>query len=129
MLLRIIQWCTILYVIALTLLLELPNPQRFLLHLDAMEPTEGYKHLIAFTLLGFLVELSRRKRTVFFWVGILALYAIGTEILQGLLNPIFHRTFDFLDIMQDIFGILLGTGIGYCCRFLMYRFLKLPLVL
>jgi len=45
MLLRIIQRCTFLYVVVLTLLLELPNPQRFLFHLDTLEPTEGYKHL------------------------------------------------------------------------------------
>ena len=113
MLIQIIRWFTILYVIVLTFLLELPAPQRFLFSLDFIEHTEGYKHLIAFTLLGCLVELSRRKRSVFFWVNVLFIYSFGTEILQGLLSPICHRVFDWQDLVQDVLGILFGTLIGY----------------
>ena len=122
MLLRTIQWFTILYVIVLTFLLEMPVDPRLLHHLDSIEATKGYKHLIAFTLLGFLVELSRRKRSVFFWVGILFLYSLGTEVFQWLLNSLCHRTFDWRDILQNIFGVLLGTLIGYYCHPLVKRF-------
>ena len=116
MLIRIIQRLTIFYVIVLTLLLELPVDPRFLHSLNSLEPTEGYKHLIAFTLLGFLVELSRNQRSRFFWIGVLFCYSVATEILQGLLNPLFHRTFDWQDIVQNILGVWLGVFIGYYCR-------------
>jgi len=114
MLLRITQWFTIFYFIVLTLLLELPSvPQE----IDPVPgPLAGYKHLIAFTLLGFLVELGRYKKSMLFWVGVLCLYAIGSEVFQWLLHSICHRYFDWEDILHNVVGLLLGTLIGYFCR-------------
>ena len=115
--LRIIRLFTIFYVIVLTLLLELPGTQS----LRPAVPASGYAHLITFALLGLLVELGRCKKSMLFWIGILALYALGTEVLQGLLNSIFHREFDWRDLLQDVLGMLLGTLTGHYCRPLVKR--------
>jgi len=120
--LRIIHRFTIFYVIALTLLLELPSiGQEFV---PDNEPAAGYAHLITFTLLGFLVELGRCKKSMLFWAGILILYSLGTEVLQGLLYPICQRFFDWQDILYNLCGVLLGTLTGHYCRPLVR---KLPL--
>ena len=119
MMLRILQGLTILYVIVLTILLEIPldtpemNP--------AGETVKGYAHLITFSLLGFLVELCRRKRSLFFWISVLFLYALGTEVLQWLLHPLCNRYFDWNDIFQNVLGVLLGTFVGYYCRLFVSR--------
>ena len=115
MLLRNLQWFTIMYVIALTLLLELPSvPQE--VNPIGQSPVKEYAHLITFALLGFLVELSRCKRPILFWVGVLLLYSLGTEVLQWLLNSLCYRVFDLQDLVQDVLGVLFGIFIGYCCR-------------
>ena len=111
--LRMIRWFTVFYVIVLTLLLELPGIRQ----VDFVDVSvAGYEHLITFTLLGFLVELSRNKQSILFWVGMLFLYSFGTEVLQGLLNPICHRVFDWRDLFHNVLGVLLGTLIGHFCR-------------
>ena len=115
---RIIQRFTIVYAIVLTLLLELPS--------DVAEAVpvglaRGYAHLFAFTLLGFFVELSRKKRSILFWMGVLIVYALATEIVQGLLSPICNREFDWADLLQNVVGVLLGAGIGHYCRHLVQR--------
>ena len=117
--LRIIRLFTVFYVLVLTLLLELPSvPQE----IDPVPASlANYKHLVAFTLLGFFVELGRFKRSMRFWVSLLILYAIGTELLQWLLHPICHRFFGWEDILNNIVGVLLGTFIGYFCRPLIKR--------
>jgi len=117
--LRVIHCFTIFYVIVLTLLLELPSIPPEVSPVD--ESVRGYAHLITFTLLGFLVELGRCKRTMLFWLGILILYAFGTEFLQLLLHPICHRFFDWEDIVQNVLGVFLGTFIGHFCRPLVKR--------
>ena len=119
--LRFVHLFTIFYIIVLTLLLELPGvPKEF----DPVPSSLAIcKHLGAFTLLGFLVELGRYKKTMFFWVGTLILYSISTEVLQGLLYPICNRHFDWVDIVHNLLGVLLGTFIGYFCR----PFVKRPL--
>ena len=108
-----IQRFAIFYVIVLTLLLEFPGSIREFTPAGKMQ---GFEHLIAFFFLGFLVELSREKKTMLFWVSMLCLYALGTEVLQGLLNPICYRFFDWNDIVQNVAGIWLGTLIGHFCR-------------
>jgi hypothetical protein len=111
--LKTIHLITILYVIILTLLLELPGvPQEF----DPVPgPLEEYKHFAAFTLLGFFVELGRTKKPMLFWISMLFLYAVGTEVFQWLLHPICYRYFDWQDIVSDILGVSAGTLIGYFC--------------
>lgn len=112
---RVIHRFTIFYVIVLTLLLELPiDPPEFVE--DFGGPLVRHAHIITFTLLGFLVELGRNKASMRFWVSILLLYAIGTDVLQWLLHPICHRCFDLYDILNNIVGVFLGTLIGHFCR-------------
>ena len=112
--LRHIHWATIFYVIVLTLLLEMPSipPE-----IDPVPtPLAICKHLVAFTILGFLVELGRKKKSLLFWMSILLLYAIGTECLQGLLQPICHRVFDWHDMLHNVIGVFLGALLGHFCR-------------
>jgi glycopeptide antibiotics resistance protein len=111
---RIIQWTCILYVIVLTLLLELPSGVREIV--PGISLVQGCEHLVAFTLLGFLVELSREKKSVLFWVNLLFLYSFTTEVLQWLLSSICYRCFDWDDLLLDVGGVLLGTVIGHWCR-------------
>jgi len=118
--LRIIQWFTIFYVILLTLLLELPSSISEEVPVE-MAGVYAYVHAIAFFLLGLLVELSREKRSIFFWLGILIVYAIATEVLQGLLHAICNRFFDWTDVLQNVIGVLTGTFIGHFCRPLVRR--------
>ena len=118
--LQIIHWFTIFYVILLTLLLELPiDPPE---NLDPMiEPIVRHAHLIAFALLGFLVELGRCKKAVLFWGIMLILYAVGTEVLQWILHPICYRWFDLYDILNNVVGLFFGTLVGYFCQPLVKR--------
>ena len=110
---RIIQWLAIIYVIVLTLLLEMPSGVAGQVPVGMLRE---YVHMFAFVLLGFLVELSRQKRSILFWIGILVVYSFATEVVQGLLNSICHRTFDWKDLLQDTVGVLLGTAVGHYCR-------------
>ena len=110
---RIIQRLAIVYVIVLTLLLEVPREVGEEVPVGMLG---AYVHLCAFTLLGFLVELSRKKHSILFWIGILIMYSFATEILQGLLNPICNRECDWADFLQDVVGVLLGTAVGHYCR-------------
>ena len=111
-----VQRFTIFYVIVLTFLLEMPSGFLSGTSLTVVEPARGYAHLITFTLLGFLTELSREKRSFVFWGCTLLLYALATEVLQALLSSICHRTFDWRDICQNILGIVTGTSLGHFCR-------------
>jgi len=113
--LRTTHWFTLFYVIVLTLLLQLPiNTPEVVETVGG--PAVKYAHLITFTLLGFLVELGRVKKSMFFWVGVLIAYAVGTEVLQLLLHSLFNRFFCWEDILNNIVGVFLGTLIGYFCR-------------
>ena len=117
--LRIVHCFTIFYVIVLVLLLELPSVPP---EIDPVpEPLAICKHLAALTLLGFFVELGRTKKSMFFWVSLLLLFAIGTEFLQGLLQPICNRIFDWHDMFHNILGVCLGMFIGHFCRPLAQR--------
>ena len=109
----IIHRLAIVYVIVLTLLLELPS--------DVAEQVpvgmvRVYTHLFAFTLLGFFVELSRKKQSFFFWIGFLFVYSFATEAMQWLLHPLCNRTFEWADLLQNVSGVLFGTVIGHYCR-------------
>ncbi|MDR3196277.1 MAG: VanZ family protein [Planctomycetaceae bacterium] len=112
--LRLLHYLTACYAIFLTLLLWLPNPKVLFYGWQPSGDTGGYAHLFTFTILGFLVELGRRKKSFLFWVFWLILYVFLTEIVQELL-PI--RSFEWVDIFQDIFGIVIGLAVGLFCRF------------
>ncbi|MDR0521390.1 MAG: VanZ family protein [Planctomycetaceae bacterium] len=107
---RILRGVTVCYVIVLTILLEMPAAVRAE---NPVPPARGYEHLITFTLLGVLVELGRRQKSFLFVLILLSVYSVGTEIVQGCLSPICHRTCDTQDLIQDIAGILLGLFAGW----------------
>ncbi len=102
-----------LYVEFLTLLLWLSNPKVLLFGLEPSDDASGYAHLITFTLLGFMVELGRRRKSVATWFGILVFYGLFTEYVQHFL-PI--RGFELRDLGQDVIGILLGMGIAWIAK-------------
>ncbi|MDR2440083.1 MAG: VanZ family protein [Planctomycetaceae bacterium] len=112
--LRLLHYITGCYAVFLTLLLWLPNPTVLLNGWQPSDKTQGYEHLITFTLLGFLVELGRRKKNILFWIFLLVFYTFFTEIIQEIL-PI--REFQWIDIFQDLFGITIGLGLALFCRF------------
>jgi len=99
---HILTWC---YVIFLTLLLWLPDPQTVLYGWSPDEGTAGYAHIVTFALLAFLIELDRQKKSRFFWTTLLIAYVFLTEIVQEIL-PI--RQFNFADIIQNLAGLTLG---------------------
>ncbi|MDR2115100.1 MAG: VanZ family protein [Planctomycetaceae bacterium] len=111
--LRLLHYITACYAIFLTMLLWLPNPKVLLHGWQPPDKTSGYDHLITFIVLGFLVELGRRKKNIIFWIFLLILYAFFTEIIQELL-PI--RSFEWIDIFQDLCGITIGLGFALLCR-------------
>ncbi|MDR3181793.1 MAG: VanZ family protein [Planctomycetaceae bacterium] len=76
---------------------------------------ESYAHLLIFGLLGLLFELGRRKKTFEFWSLFLTIYAVSTELLQGILSPVFHRECDLNDMIQDSAGIQAGMVIVRLC--------------
>ncbi len=117
--LRHLRTATIVYWIFLTLLLWLPDPRALLFGWEPSEGPRGYAHVITFGLLGLLVELGRRKHSVFFWFAVLVGYTFLTEIVQEFL-PI--RTFEWEDILQDVVGAALGMGAGIFVRFLQSTF-------
>jgi len=118
--LRLIHLLTIIYVIVLTLLLEMPiDPPEIVEEIAG--PLVRHAHLITFTLLGFLVELGRTRKSMLFWLSLLLGYAVSAELLQLLLNSLCHRTFDWWDMLNNVVGALFGTLIGYCCRPLVKR--------
>ena len=105
---------TVAYWIFLTLLLWLPNPRVLLWGWQPAEGPRGYAHIITFLLLGLLVELGRRKKSLLFWSGILIGYTFLTEIVQMVLP---YRAFEWGDIAQDLVGAFLGLGVGGVLRF------------
>ena len=104
---------TVAYWTFLTLLLWLPDPRALLWGWEPTGGPRGYAHIITFSLLGLLVELGRREKSILFWVGVLVAYTFLTEIVQEML-PI--RAFEWRDIFQDLIGAFLGLGIGFLLR-------------
>lgn len=100
---------TALYAVFLTLLLWLPDPRALLFAWQPSGEAQGYAHLMTFSLLAFMVEAGRRRKSRRVWFGILVFYAFFTEVVQHFL-PI--RSFDLADIAQDIAGIALGMLLG-----------------
>lgn len=107
---RLITWS---YVLFLTLLLWVPEPKALIVHWEPGVKTASYSHILAFLLLGFLVELNRKKQSRFFWTTVLIGYALLTEIVQDML-PV--RSFEIADLIQNFAGIFLGLWVGGLCR-------------
>jgi VanZ family protein len=119
--LRFLHTITACYAIFLTLLLWLPNPKVLLYGWQPSEQTGNYDHLLTFMLLGFLVELGRRKKSQLFWIVLLLFYTFLTEIVQEIL-PI--RAFEWRDIIHDLYGIAIGLGFAVLCRLVIRKIKK-----
>jgi len=104
---------TVVYWIFLTLLLWLPDPRVLFLGWEPEEGPRGYAHIITFSLLGLIVELGRRRKSVLFWSSVLIGYTFLTEIVQ---IAIPYRAFEWADIVQDLTGAFLGLGAGHVLR-------------
>ena len=95
----------------LTVLLLTPDPAVILRldHLPMFWWGELGIHSAAFTILALLVHGLRWPRapgwTMLF---VLLVYAIAVESLQAFVPP---RTVELLDYLENLFGILLGSGI------------------
>ncbi|MDR2206598.1 MAG: VanZ family protein [Flavobacteriaceae bacterium] len=76
-------------------------------------------HFGTFAVLGFLLMLAFPKIRFYYYFSIILIYAVLTEILQQQMNA--GRTFEFLDILMDISGGLIGF---YFYKRLKYRFLN-----
>ncbi len=63
-------------------------------------------HLSIFAFLGFTLLMSFRKLNLIYFLGIIFIYGLGTEILQEVMHM--GRSFELLDILADIVGSLLG---------------------
>lgn len=103
--LRMLDSVFYIYIVFLTLLLWLPDPRTLLFGWEPGEGPAGFAHVITFSPLGFLAEICRRKRSFFFLATMLLGYTLLTEIVQEIL-PI--RSFDLLDIAQDLAGLYCG---------------------
>lgn len=119
--LLVLRFLAILCWVFLTMLLLLPNPLALFMGLPVEEtPGQGYEHLIAFGGLACCVQLglSRWERAIsdkalplLFgrWIGMMAIYALATELLQILVPK---RTFGWEDLLQNFLGILAGTAVA-----------------
>jgi glycopeptide antibiotics resistance protein len=98
------------YWVFLTVLLLVPSPAT-LVGLQAVPAFPWGKfgiHLIAFTILGFLVNATRwPKRLWWPMIAFVTGYAVTTEVLQ-LFVP--HRTSRVMDGVENLLGIALGSA-------------------
>lgn len=116
---KVVFWATILYAAALTLMLLYPYPW---LLTRGWQPTGHiimYEHIIAFSPLGFLAELARRRTDFSSCLLILVLYALATEVIQETLIP--FRTFQWNDLLQDMIGLFCGMAVACLGKFLFHR--------
>jgi VanZ family protein len=71
-------------------------------------------HFVAFLPLGFCFSQISGRKSVWFWFVVLVFYAIATELLQEYIPP---RAFRYVDLVQDIAGIIVGVFFGYYLKF------------
>lgn len=62
-------------------------------------------HFLVFAILGFLFSIVFRKSNFLFFV-IMFLYALLTEILQGVMS--LGRSFEIWDLVADMLGVSVG---------------------
>jgi VanZ family protein len=105
---RRIRWVCAAYAVLLTLVLLLPKPWAlFGVAQPPSGPGDKPIHLVAFLILAALLEASRPPWPFPITVGLLVGYALLTEFAQHLL-PV--RTFEAMDLVQDLAGIALGLA-------------------
>jgi glycopeptide antibiotics resistance protein len=76
------------------------------------------RHIGAFGVLGLGVGLARRNWTCGRWRVLLLLWAVGSECLQELGRRYLNtgRCFEWIDIFQNVVGVLLGLEAGRLLR-------------
>lgn len=110
-----LQRIFILYVIFLSYLLIIDNPFA-VVPIDEELVEEGFglcltPHLLSFIVLAILGLCARFRRPGWLYFGMF-LYAGGTELLQGALNPWLGRCCDPYDFVENVQGLLFG-GAGW----------------
>ena len=63
-------------------------------------------HFLIFTVLGFCYSVSFPKQKKWLFVVVMFIYALFTEVAQGLMNM--GRTMDFYDLLADMIGVGFG---------------------
>ena len=63
-------------------------------------------HNLIFVVLGFCYRVAFFKQKKWFFVVVMFIYALFTEVAQGLMNM--GRTMDFYDLIAD----MMGAGFG-----------------
>jgi VanZ family protein len=99
------------YWVLLTVLLLVPNPAAVigLRKAPALPWGDFGVHFTAFVTLAIMIHAARWPRiSGRFIIGLLLLYGIATELLQALI-PL--RAMEMEDCVEDILGILVGTGL------------------
>lgn len=74
--------------------------------LSQMNGIDKIGHWLVFVVLGFLFYLNFPKIKIAFFLGIMLLYAVLTEVLQGTMN--LGRTMEFNDLIADMLGVWAG---------------------
>lgn len=70
-------------------------------------------HFLAFVVLGGLVGLARRRWSSIVWFFLLALWGIGSELLQNFTG----RFCEWQDMVQNVLGIAAGLFIAWLLRY------------
>ena len=96
----------------LTVLLLTPHPLELLGFRRSPWPLPNDRgaHFALFVGLAFLVNASRWGIAPGWLLGLLAVYGVGTELLQAFVPP---RTVEWLDVMENLLGITAGTAIAW----------------
>ena len=80
-------------------------------------PAFSIIHALAFAVLGFLFELARGRFSLKVSCFLLLAYGPLSEIIQ----PLTGRYFDWIDILEDTIGVILGIGLAWLLKFCLER--------
>jgi hypothetical protein len=110
----LIRGACVLYWMLLSFLLLAPDPLAVLGIRRLPGPPGGRGvHFLMFTLLALLVLASRWPIGRRLLVGGLVAFALGTELLQGLVP---HRTVEMFDLAENVLGLAAGTSVWLMVR-------------
>jgi VanZ family protein len=102
------------YLLFLTVLLVVRNPLEWFGHQDlivsAFQLIGFIVHFVTFAILAIVMLAARwpLKNTVL--IGLLAVYAASTELIQG---PIPNRSPEWVDFLQDLAGLAAGAALWW----------------